>query len=87
MSVCYECWVNPGKRSLGRNYHSPRGVLPNMECLNVVVKPQQCGGPGPAGAVKPYKKLSSTDVTLGPIEAFSSRNVVGFIIYFYSGRF
>jgi hypothetical protein len=87
MSVCCECWVFPVKRFLRRNDHSPRGVPPNVECLNVVLKPRQCGGPDPAGDVNPYKKLSSIDVTLGPIEVFLPGNVVGFIIYFYSGRF
>jgi len=82
MSVCCECWVFPGKRSPRRNDHSLRGVLPNVERLNVVVKPRQCGGPGPAEAVKPYKKYS-IGVTLGPIEIFSSRNVVGFIIFLF----
>jgi hypothetical protein len=85
MSVCCECWVFPGKRSSRRNDHSPRGVLPNVERLHVVVKPRYCRGPGPAEAVKPYKK-SFIGVILGPIEIFSSRNVVGFIIQGVSKR-
>jgi hypothetical protein len=36
--------------------HSSRGVLPSVVCLSVIVKPRQRGGPGPLGAVAPWKK-------------------------------
>jgi hypothetical protein len=45
------------QRSLGRVDHSSRGVLPSVVCLSLIVKPRQWGGPGPLGAVAPYKKL------------------------------
>jgi len=50
-----------------------------MGFLKVVLKPRQCGGTDPAGAVNPYHKLSSVGVTLDPIEVFSYRNVVGLL--------
>jgi hypothetical protein len=34
-------------------YHSSRGVLPSMVFLCVIVKPRQCGGPGPVAVVAP----------------------------------
>jgi hypothetical protein len=34
--------------------HPSRGVLPNVVCLGVTVKPRQCEGPGPLGAVAPW---------------------------------
>jgi hypothetical protein len=33
--------------------HTPRGLLPNVVCLSVIVKPQHCGGPGSLGTVQP----------------------------------
>jgi hypothetical protein len=41
---------------VGRADHTPRGVLPSVVCLSVIVKPQQRGGPGPLGAVAPWTK-------------------------------
>ena len=32
------------------------GVLLSVVCLSVIVKPRQWGGPGPLGAVEPFKK-------------------------------
>jgi hypothetical protein len=40
-------------RSQRRADHSPRGVLPSVVCLSVIVKPRQWGGPGPLGVVAP----------------------------------
>jgi len=34
--------------------HSYRGVLPNVVCLSVIVKPRQRGGPGPRGTLAPW---------------------------------
>jgi hypothetical protein len=42
-------------RSLQRLSHSFRGVRPSVVCLSVIVKPRQWGGPGPLGAVAPWK--------------------------------
>ena len=36
---------------------SSRGVLPIAVCLSVIVKPLQCGDPGPLGAVAPQKEI------------------------------
>ena len=36
-----------------RTDHFSRGVLPNVVCLNVIVKTRPCGGHGPLGAVAP----------------------------------
>jgi hypothetical protein len=38
---------------LRRPDHSSRGVLSSVVCLSVIVKPRQCGGSGPLGAVAP----------------------------------
>jgi hypothetical protein len=40
-------------KSLLRADHSSRGVLPNVVCLSVVVKPRQWGVPGPLGDIAP----------------------------------
>jgi hypothetical protein len=41
-------------RSLRRADHLSRGGLPNVVCLNKVLKPRWWGGPGPRGAVAPW---------------------------------
>jgi hypothetical protein len=33
--------------------HSSRGIPPSVVFLSVIVKPRQCGGPGPVRAVAP----------------------------------
>jgi hypothetical protein len=65
MSVSCECCVLSGRGSLRRADHSPRGVLPSVVCLSVIVKPRKCGGPGPLGAVDPSEVayLHTTYVT------------------------
>jgi hypothetical protein len=40
--------------SVRRADHSSRGILPNVVCPSVIVKPRQWGGPGPLGAVAPW---------------------------------
>jgi len=42
--------------SVQRADHPSRGVLLNVVCPSVIVKPRQRGGPGPQGAVEPWKK-------------------------------
>jgi len=74
MSVCCECCVIRW-RFLLRAGHSSGGVLPNVVCLNVIVKPRQWGGPGPLAAVPPrgggmhlifwrYKNHNETELML-----------------------
>ena len=36
---------------------SASGYLPSVVCLSVIVKPRECEGPGPLGAVAPWKKI------------------------------
>jgi len=43
--------------SLRLAYHLPRGVLPSVVCLSVIVKPIQLGRLGPLGAVVPSGKM------------------------------
>jgi hypothetical protein len=52
MSVSCECCVLSGRGLCDGMITRP---LPNVARLNVVEKPRHYGGPGPAGAVKPYK--------------------------------
>ena len=55
MQVCL-LWLLCVTRSLCWADHSSRGVIPNVMCLSVMVKPRQWGGPGPLGAVTPRKE-------------------------------
>jgi hypothetical protein len=54
MFLSCECCVFSG-RSLRRADHSSRGVLPSVVCLGVIVRPPYRGGPGPVGAVAPWR--------------------------------
>jgi len=47
------------ERSLRRADDSWRGVLPSVVCLNVIVKPQYQGQPGPLGLLRHGKKNNS----------------------------
>ena len=50
------CVVCSQERFLRRADDSSRGVLPSVVCLNVIMKPQFQGQPGPLGAVAPWKE-------------------------------
>jgi len=56
MDTCLLLTVECCQRRLRRADHSSRGVLPIVVCLSVISKPQKWGGPGPLGAVAPWKK-------------------------------
>jgi hypothetical protein len=43
--------------SLRRVNHSSRGVPPTVVFVNVIVKARQWGGPGPLGAVAPWRRV------------------------------
>jgi len=49
ISVCSECCMWSGKRSLRRVSHSSRGVLLSVVCLSVILTPEQLGGLYPLG--------------------------------------
>ena len=53
MCVSIECCVLLGRGSLRWADHSPRGVLPSVVCLSVIVRPRQWGSPDPLGTVEP----------------------------------
>jgi len=57
MSVIFLCVVRSQVEFAARADHSSRGVLPITVCLSVIVKPLQCGDPGPLGAVAPQKEI------------------------------
>ena len=41
------------------------GILQSAECLSVTVKRRKWGGPGPTGAVAPWKKIQGSPSVLG----------------------
>jgi len=47
--------------------HLSRGVLPSEMCLSVIMKPRQCGGPGPLGSYCAIEKSTSSSVSLNYI--------------------
>ena len=51
-------------RSLGRAYHSSRGVLPSVMCLSVIVKPRKLGDRGPLGALAPWEEIQDISCTI-----------------------
>ena len=55
----YLLWVLCVIRSLHWADHSSRGVVLNVMCLSVMVKPRQWGDPGPQGAVTSQKENSN----------------------------
>ena len=55
--VCYQI------SSLRRTDHSSRGILTNVVCLSVIMKPRHLEDPGPLGAVSPWNKKTWVNVT------------------------
>jgi hypothetical protein len=56
MSVSCECCLLSGRGLCFELITRPEESYRVWCCLSVIVKPRQCGGPGPQGAVAPLKK-------------------------------
>jgi hypothetical protein len=56
MSVSYDCCVLSGKRSVLRDDHSSRGILPSLVCLSVIKKLHRSGWLGPLGLSRHGKR-------------------------------
>ena len=66
MDVCLfkELRVVQAERFLRRADHLPRGALPKVVCLSVIVKPRQRRVPAPPGALAPWGKRMSDNECL-----------------------
>jgi hypothetical protein len=94
MEVCLLRGLRVGsyKRFLSWAVHSSRGVLPSVVCLSVIVKPRKRGGPGPIGAVAPWKNIiiivsGSSSSMVVVIVVVSRDSVVGIAARLRAGRY